>query len=250
MGGNHNFQKQMINLDGITKRYGKKEILNDLHLEVAEGEHVVLTGPSGCGKSTLLRIIAGLEDVSTGMVTLRNQKVTDGEKILVTPQKRNLALIPQDLGLWPSSSVKANILLGRRGGGKLDALANKLGITELLKKKVSVLSAGERQRVALARFLLDPPDILLLDEPFSALDVIRRQEMYQLMRSLKDELQATMLTVTHEPGDAIGLGANRVVVIEDGIIVDDWKVRKGRKINFKSKTLQAWGIYDKTLSEY
>ena len=231
----------MIELNGITKRYGKREILQGIDLKIAEGEHVVLTGPSGCGKSTLLRIISGLEVATGGEAKLRGETVTNGRHILVSPPKRKIALIAQDLGLWPASNVRANILLGRREAGKLLPLAEELGIADLLRRKVSRLSAGERQRVALARFLLDAPNILLLDEPFSALDVIRKQEIYQLFRKLRGVLQSTMLTVSHDPGDAVGLGADRVVVIENGIVAEEWLVGADRGVEFKSDTLRAWG---------
>lgn len=233
----------MIQLFNIFKSFGKQEILQGVQLSILRGTHVMLTGISGCGKSTLLRLIAGLESPDRGKILLNDTVVFEETTVIESAEKRSLGLVPQHLGLWENLTVRQNIQLGRQLNSSLyRQLLKKSGLSKLETQSVALLSAGERQRVALVRALITQPKILLLDEPFASLDLLKKQDFHAAVKELVNN-NCTILTVTHDPIDWIGLVPDRLLVLEDGIIKDDYS--KG-SINyvFKSRILNAWKAFE------
>jgi iron(III) transport system ATP-binding protein len=236
-----------IKVTNLAKCYGGNRLFDDVSFEINRGEKVVVTGSSGCGKTTLLRILAGLEEQDAGEIHFKSVSDT------VSPDKKrernlmNIAWIPQDLGLWPNLSVYQNVALayqrGREGTRRravvLEAL-EQCQIIDMKKRKPARLSAGEQQRVALARALVSQPTILLLDEPFASLDIVRRKHFFEVLKGTWTE-NLIVIVVTHDPFDAIGLGAGRVMVIEDGGLKEDVNIFGRFEGEYRSKTLQVWG---------
>jgi iron(III) transport system ATP-binding protein len=226
-----------LKLTGITKRFGQKEVLPPLHLEVPSGAFVALLGPSGCGKTTLLRIVAGLENPNSGEIWIGKDKVfgsaDDGARINVPPEKRGLGMVFQSYAVWPHMTVLENVIYPLRVGARKgrstpeqrnlacrDAL-ELVHLTELADRYPHQLSGGQQQRVALARGLVMRPPILLLDEPLSNLDAKLRAEMRreirELHRRLSSESGMTILYVTHDQREAFEMSTH-VVVLEKGRI--------------------------------
>lgn len=208
----------MLKISNIHKTLGAFN-LRDVSLQVKKGEYFILLGPSGAGKSIVLEIIAGLIQPDSGSVEINNIKL-DKKKI----QERNVGLVFQDLALFPHLSVKQNIAypLQRKGKTRMEIsrlvveAAQSLSIEHLLRRNTITLSGGEQQRVALARTLVTKPDVLLLDEPLSSLDVERRAEIRKLLREINRKGQ-TIIHVTHDYEEAIAL-AHRIAVMNNGII--------------------------------
>ncbi|THD47973.1 ABC transporter ATP-binding protein [Enterobacteriaceae bacterium ML5] len=209
-----------IRLENITKQFEGSTAVNQLSLEIADGEFLVLVGPSGCGKSTLLRLLAGLEEVSDGRIML------DGNDIsALPPRERNFSMIFQNYALFPHMTVLENVAYGLmvKGVGKkerqiramesLERVA--LGFTAA--RKPAFLSGGQRQRVALARALVNQPSVLLLDEPLGALDLKLREQMQGELKKLQRELGITFIFVTHDQSEALSM-SDRVAVFNNGRI--------------------------------
>jgi ABC-type sugar transport system ATPase subunit len=204
----------MIHLDRVSIRSGGFT-LSDVSLHIEAGEYVALMGRTGQGKTTLLEAIAGLREVTAGRVLLDARDVTE-----LPPAERGVGYVPQDLALFPTMTVAENLAfaLSVRGDSsasrqtRVKDLAGWLGISALLDRPVRGLSGGEAQRTALGRALAFEPKVLLLDEPFSALDEATRHEMHQLMQSIRQRTGVTVLHVTHSSAEAAAL-ATRVVEI-------------------------------------
>lgn len=201
---------------GLFKRYGRREVLQDVDLHIRPGEFVSIVGRSGCGKSTLLRLLAGLESPSEGAITI------DGHT--QAQHKDDVRIMFQDARLLPWKRVVDNVALGLPGHDAkdkaLEALAQ-VGLAERAREWPAVLSGGQRQRVALARALVHTPRLLLLDEPLGALDALTRIEMHRLIERLWQRHGFTALLVTHDVSESVAL-ADRVVLIEDHrIALDD-----------------------------
>jgi molybdopterin-binding protein len=194
--------------------------LKDINLTVDEGEYFIVLGPTGAGKTVLLESIAGLYPVKSGEIWLRGNEVTRLE-----PEKRNISIVYQDHALFPHLSAAGNILFGlklqRRPRQELDKildwLSDLLGIAHLLDRSPDTLSGGERQKVALARALSTKPEVLLLDEPLSALDPETREGVQRELRQLHDQLKVTTIHVTHDFDEAIALG-DHIAVLGEGCI--------------------------------
>jgi len=190
----------------------------DVNLTVADGELVVLVGPSGCGKSTLLRMVAGLEDVTTGEIRLNGRVIND-----VREADRDVAMVFQNYALYPHLSVKNNIAFPLKIARvsredrerRVQAVAATVGLAHLLDTKPAQLSGGQRQRVAMARAIVREPRVFLMDEPLSNLDAKLRVEMRHQILELQQRLATTMIYVTHDQAEALTLG-DRVVVLRDG----------------------------------
>ena len=208
-----------VTFEGVGKVYpdGTRAVAG-LDLEVADGEFVVLVGPSGCGKTTALRMVAGLEDISEGTITIGDEVIND-----VLPQKRNIAMVFQNYALYPHMSVADNLGFGLRMRklpqkeirAKVEEIARVLRLTELLDRKPRVLSGGQRQRVAMGRAIVRNPQVLLMDEPLSNLDAKLRVQMRAEIARIQREIAATTIYVTHDQVEAMTMG-DRVVVMRKG----------------------------------
>src|SRR6201993_1964328 len=208
-----------IILDRVEKTYpGGVQAIDDLNLEVKEGEFMVLVGPSGCGKSTALRSIAGLEEITSGTISIGNRVVND-----LPPKDRDIAMVFQNYALYPHMTVEQNLAFGlqqrktpkdeiRR---RVVAVAKMLGLEEFLNRKPSALSGGQRQRVAMGRAIVREPQAFLMDEPLSNLDAKLRVSMRAALNQLHDRLGITTVYVTHDQVEAMTLG-DRVCVLSDG----------------------------------
>jgi multiple sugar transport system ATP-binding protein len=210
-----------IKLENLTKNYpGGVVAVDDVSLEIADGEFIVLVGPSGCGKSTLLRMIAGLEEVSGGRILIDDADVTD-----LAPRKRDIAMVFQSYALYPHMSVRQNIGYGlkvRRQDKaeierRVEEVAALLGLEGLLDRRPVQLSGGQRQRVAMGRAIVREPKAFLMDEPLSNLDAKLRVEMRAEIARLQRELGVTTIYVTHDQIEAMTLG-DRVAVLRDGLL--------------------------------
>lgn len=209
-----------LSLQGIHKSFGKTDVLKGIDLEVADGEFVVFVGPSGCGKSTLLRIVAGLESPSTGHVVINDSQVT-----AVPPADRGIAMVFQTYALYPHLSVRDNMSLALKQSNQSNALINErvnkasglLSLNDLLKRRPAALSGGQRQRVAIGRAIVREPELFLFDEPLSNLDAALRVQTRLEIARLHNQLNATMIYVTHDQVEAMTL-ADRIVVLEAGVI--------------------------------
>ena len=207
-----------IEIRAVSKRFGDTPVLHELDLNVTAGEFLVLVGPSGCGKSTLLRMIAGLEEVSSGEIRIGGQRVND-----LPPRARDIAMVFQSYALYPHMSVADNMAysLKLRGMPKsqiarvVDAAAAKLELQPLLSRKPKALSGGQRQRVAMGRAIVRKPAAFLFDEPLSNLDARLREHMRAEIKKLHRELGATSIYVTHDQIEAMTL-ADRIVALDGG----------------------------------
>lgn len=209
-----------VNLTKMTKRYGFLEVVRGIDLEVKSQEFVVLVGPSGCGKSTTLRMIAGLEEISDGTVTIGDRVIND-----VAPKDRDVAMVFQNYALYPHLSVAENIAFGLRIrrvdkdtiAKSVAEVGETLGLTQYLERKPADLSGGQRQRVAMGRAIVRHPEVFLFDEPLSNLDAKLRTQMRAEIKRLHKRLKVTSIYVTHDQVEAMTL-ADRIVVMNDGRI--------------------------------
>jgi multiple sugar transport system ATP-binding protein len=208
-----------ITLDQVTKEYsGGVRAVDEVGLEISSGEFLVLVGPSGCGKSTLLRMIAGLEEVTSGAITIGGREVTN-----LSPRDRDIAMVFQNYALYPHYTVEKNLAYGLRVRGtpkgeidrRVNEVAHMLGLEELLQRRPNALSGGQRQRVAMGRAIVREPAAFLMDEPLSNLDAKLRVDMRAQLARLHAELGVTTVYVTHDQVEAMTLG-QRVAVMRDG----------------------------------
>jgi len=214
-----------VRFELVTKRFDDgTEAVSNLSLKVGDGEFLVLVGPSGCGKSTSLRMLAGLEDVTEGKITIDGNVVND-----LPPGARGVGMVFQSYALYPHMTVAENLSFGLRMQNRENRLpaaeienrvaeaAALLGLTEQLAKKPKELSGGQRQRVALGRALVRRPKVLLMDEPLSNLDAELRNQMRTEIRRLHDELGTTTVYVTHDQIEAMTL-ADRIAILDGGVL--------------------------------
>jgi multiple sugar transport system ATP-binding protein len=208
-----------VQLDGVRKEYDSGVVaVHGVDLRVEAGEFVVLVGPSGCGKSTTLRMVAGLETITSGTLTLGDRVVND-----VPPADRDIAMVFQSYALYPHMTVRENMAFAlrlrkrppREIGERVDAAAATLGLTSMLDRTPRQLSGGQRQRVAIGRAIVREPSVFLFDEPLSNLDAALRGEMRRELAAIHRRLGATMLYVTHDQVEAMTLG-DRIVVMHEG----------------------------------
>ena len=209
----------LVKLEHVTKRFPNGAVaLNDLSLEVEDGEFLILVGPSGCGKTTALRIVAGLEKPTTGRITIGDRLVND-----VTPRDRDIAMVFQNYALYPHMTVYKNLAFGlkerrtskREIDRRVREVSSILGLDELLKRRPAQLSGGQRQSVAMGRALVREPKAFLLDEPLSNLDAKLRVQMRAELKRIHQRLGITTIYVTHDQVEAMTLG-DRIVVMSAG----------------------------------
>jgi iron(III) transport system ATP-binding protein len=216
-----------LRLQRVSHLYGDTSALSGVSLALPAGVATAILGPSGCGKTTVLRLLAGLESPSEGQVLLDDQVVSDEGRTLVPPHLRGVAMVFQDLALWPNLSALQNVMLGlvglalhrrRRERRALEAL-EACGIGELAATMPAQLSGGQQQRVAIARAVAPQPRFLLLDEPFSSLDLILKDQLFGDLSTLVRDSGLTLVLVTHDPMEATSL-CDHAVVLEEGRMVE------------------------------
>ena len=209
-----------LDIDNTTKSYGSVEVLHKVDISINEGEFLVLVGPSGCGKSTLLNMIAGLEEITSGEIRIKDT-VMNG----VHPSKRNIAMVFQSYALYPNMTVGQNITFGLEMHGvpkperekAMHDVAKLLHIEQFLGRKPGALSGGQRQRVAMGRALVRDPDVFLFDEPLSNLDAKLRVDMRTEIKKLHQKLGTTIVYVTHDQIEAMTL-STRIAVMNGGYV--------------------------------
>lgn len=209
-----------LNLSSIRKSFGKVDVLKGIDLEVKDGEFVIFVGPSGCGKSTLLRIIAGLEDATSGSVKIDNEEVGH-----IPPAKRGIAMVFQSYALYPHLTVKDNMGLGLKQAGaekvdieqRVSKASSMLSLEPYLDRRPAELSGGQRQRVAIGRAIVREPKLFLFDEPLSNLDAALRVNTRLEIAKLHRTLKATIVYVTHDQVEAMTL-ADKIVVLNGGVV--------------------------------
>jgi multiple sugar transport system ATP-binding protein len=207
-----------VTLKAVHKSFADQHVIKGVSIEVGDGEFCVLVGPSGSGKSTLLRIVAGLEDVSSGELSIGGRIVTD-----LPPKQRDIAMVFQSYALYPQLTVRENMSFGLKLAKrpraeiarKVDAAAQMLGLDALLDRYPKQLSGGQRQRVAMGRAIVRNPQVFLFDEPLSNLDAALRHQVRGEIRDLHQRLHTTCLYVTHDQIEAMTMG-DRIVVLRDG----------------------------------
>ncbi|MEM5811584.1 MAG: ABC transporter ATP-binding protein [Candidatus Aenigmatarchaeota archaeon] len=213
-----------IKIEHLYKKFGNKEVLKDINLEIKEGEIFGIFGPSGCGKTTLLRIIAGLEKPDSGKIYIDGKEIVS-DKTFVSPEKRSISFIFQHLGLWPHMSVEEHLefVLSNYNYEKneikkiIEKTLKLVNLNGYEKRKPESLSGGEKQRLAIARAVVKKADILLLDEPLTALDIYRKEEIKNLLLSLRKETKITIIYVTHDIIDIVNL-CDRIALISNGSV--------------------------------
>jgi multiple sugar transport system ATP-binding protein len=209
-----------IDIQNVKKSYGHVQVLQNVELKIEDGEFVVLVGPSGCGKSTLLRMIAGLEEVTSGEIRIAGNRVNE-----LHPKDRDIAMVFQSYALYPHMNVAGNmsysLKLRKTAKEKIasvvGAAATKLGLDPLLERRPKALSGGQRQRVAMGRAIVRQPKAFLFDEPLSNLDARLREQMRAEIKKLHGDLKATSIYVTHDQIEAMTL-ADRIVAMHGGVV--------------------------------
>ncbi|MEP3046162.1 MAG: sn-glycerol-3-phosphate ABC transporter ATP-binding protein UgpC [Roseibium sp.] len=209
-----------VRLSNVEKSYGAVKVIHGIDLEIVDGEFVILVGPSGCGKSTLLRMIAGLEEISGGNVSISDRVVNN-----LSPKDRNISMVFQNYALYPQMTVAQNMGFSLELAGmnkneiaaKVGKTADVLGLAPLLERKPSQLSGGQRQRVAMGRAIVRDPEVFLFDEPLSNLDANLRVKMRAEIKALHQRLESTIVYVTHDQVEAMTM-ADRIVVLRSGVV--------------------------------
>ncbi len=209
-----------VSINQVGKNYGNVNVIKGVSAQIADGEFVVLVGPSGCGKSTLLRMIAGLEDITSGEIEIGDRVVND-----LPPKDRDIAMVFQSYALYPHMTVAQNMAFSLKLKGlsraeiktKVDRAAEILGLQTLLERQPKQLSGGQRQRVAMGRAIVRDPQVFLFDEPLSNLDAKLRVQMRSEIKELHQRLKTTTVYVTHDQVEAMTM-ADKIVVMRDGVI--------------------------------
>lgn len=236
----------LLEVENLQKSFGKNRVFTSLSLSINAGTNLLLTGPSGCGKSTLLRLIAGLGGPAKGIIRLDGRVASRDGTITIPPQNRGVAMVFQDLGLWANLTAYENVVLGLAGmqlsrRERTERAQATLNVCELASKatqRPSRLSAGEQQRVALARAMALRPKLLLLDEPFTGIDLVLKNSLCEHVSRLAREFGTTVLLVSHNPLDALSLSAH-LAVLEGGQISETGPFEQLQRAP-RSVTLQAW----------
>ncbi|WP_165223987.1 ABC transporter ATP-binding protein [Aquisphaera insulae] len=214
---------EVLRVDALGRSFGEAKVLEGVDLSLGRGERLAVLGRSGSGKTTLLRLIAGLEPPTEGIITIAGQAASRAGRVLIAPERRGVALVFQGLALFPNLRALDQVAFAARGRGGLErarSLLDRVSLGHRAGARLDELSGGERQRIALARALAQEPRLLLMDEPFASLDDEKRAAMRDLLRSLLDGTETTLVLVTHAREDAFDL-ARRVMVLDHGRPVAD-----------------------------
>jgi len=195
----------IVSMNKVSKSYSKSAVLENISLEIDKGARVVILGPSGCGKTTILRLIAGFIAPDIGSIFVNGSLVAKDGQIIISPERRNLGMVFQDLALWPHLSVSGNLEFGLKAKGiqkserrvKIKKMLNMVGMVDYADRKPDSLSGGQQQRVALARTLVLEPGVILMDEPLSSLDSDLNKRLRKEIIILQEKLGFTMIYVTH-----------------------------------------------------
>ena len=209
-----------VTIRAVHKMFGSTQVIRGVDIDIADGEFCVLVGPSGCGKSTLLRMLAGLEEISSGEISIGGKVVNR-----VAPKERDIAMVFQNYALYPHMTVRANmsfaLMLAKQSRDEIEARVKKaadiLGLDQLLDRYPRQLSGGQRQRVAMGRAIVRDPQVFLFDEPLSNLDAKLRVQMRTEIKELHQRLKTTSIYVTHDQIEAMTM-ADKIVVMKDGIV--------------------------------
>ena len=209
-----------VSIRAVRKNFGSTQVIRGVDIDIADGEFCVLVGPSGCGKSTLLRMIAGLEEITDGEVSIGGRVVNR-----IAPKQRDIAMVFQNYALYPHMTVRDNmsfaLMLAKQSKSEIEAhvakAADILGLTVLLDRYPRQLSGGQRQRVAMGRAIVRDPQVFLFDEPLSNLDAKLRVQMRTEIKELHQRLKTTSIYVTHDQIEAMTM-ADRIVVMKDGVV--------------------------------
>ena len=220
-------------LKAVSRSYGSEPALTQVSLTLERGRDTACVGPSGGGKSTLLRLLAGLEEPSAGRVLMDGRTASEPGRILIPPHRRRLGMVFQDLALWPNLSVLDNVRLGLTGTAlprqqarlRAREALELCDIDHLARRRPGEISGGEQQRVALARAIAVRPAFLLLDEPFSGLDLETKDRLLDQVRRLAREERLTVMLVTHDPLEALSL-CDHAVVLEQGRLIESGPFRQ------------------------
>jgi ABC-type Fe3+/spermidine/putrescine transport system ATPase subunit len=210
---------------GVSKQYDGRSALSGVSFAIAGGDHTAILGPSGSGKSTVLRLLAGLETPSSGRILADGKVISEPGRVHVPPHRRGIGMVFQDLALWPNLTASGNVLLGLAASGlsrreaqaRTDEALAMCGIQPLAGRKPGTLSGGQQQRAALARAIAARPAFLLLDEPFSGLDLVIKSRLVKEIAALAARQGLTVILVSHDPMEATAI-CSRAIVLEDGRI--------------------------------
>jgi iron(III) transport system ATP-binding protein len=209
---------EVLSVKNVGQIFGNTKVLDDANFSLSAGERLAVLGASGSGKTTLLRLIAGLEAPTTGEISIAGRPASRVGEVLIAPERREVALVFQGLALFPHLNALDQIAFASRGRGGIKqakTLLERVGLGHRASAQLDQLSGGERQRIALARAVAQEPKLILMDEPFASLDDEKRGEMRDLLRSLLETRDTTLILVTHSRDDALDL-ARRVIVLERG----------------------------------
>ena len=212
----------MLQIQGISKSYGKQNVLRNFNLDIESGEIISVVGSSGSGKTTLLRLISGLEMPDNGQITLKN-KIVSSDNNFVRPEDRDCSLVFQDYALFPNMSMRQNIYFGKNSESnkeKIEQLIEITGIENILEKFPHQCSGGEQQRVALVRSLAIDPSLVLMDEPLSNLDYNLKANLALVIRNLLKKFKITAIIVTHDIMDAMEM-SDRIIAIDKGEVMQN-----------------------------
>jgi iron(III) transport system ATP-binding protein len=245
-------------VSGLTKRFGDRRVVDDVSLDIADGEFIVILGPSGCGKTTTLRMVAGLAKPDGGTIAIDGRTVSAPEQgIFVRPEDRNVGMVFQSYAIWPHMSVFENVaypLRVRRTGAeelqrRVHSVLELVGLASEAKRSATELSGGQMQRVALARALVFGPALLLFDEPLSNLDLKLRERLRTELKALQRSSGVTSIYVTHDQTEAVEL-ADRIVVMESGRAVQiatPVELYQGPRTRFVAEFISSANIFEATV---
>ena len=236
----------MISLENISSPHS----LSGVTLSIPEGIHVTVCGPSGAGKTTLLRIIAGLEPLTSGRLVLAGKLAAEPSGSLVPAHERGIGMMFQDLGLWPHLSVEENVAIAlprsmprRERVSQVRETLNACGLDGVLRRPASSLSGGQQSRVALARAIVAKPRILLLDEPFSSLDIMLKETLGAMLGSMLRQAAVTTISVIHDAADAARIEPNRVICLIDGNISENLSIDELQSAKPSTEFLGKWRMF-------